>query len=186
MTAPPTAKMVTPVGPVLGSRLPILIAGNPPGGGVSCSTGMSFTDYSNATTACASQTDPRKSQHETMHVSYMRRRAIHKMINHVSRLVSSEASSLCVRSRQRSYLHAREASLLCLCHFGWMLLASYAGQAAQMAATKGNTSATTSSRSTRNSCCVKVLGWILGHTADDGGQSSDPDVGLRGKDVAAC
>ena len=42
--AVPTAKRVKPVGPVEGSRRAYLMEGNPPGGGPSCTTGMSFMD----------------------------------------------------------------------------------------------------------------------------------------------
>jgi hypothetical protein len=45
MTAPPTAKMATPVGPVLGSRRWMRMEGKPPTGGMSCLMGMSLTDY---------------------------------------------------------------------------------------------------------------------------------------------
>ena len=52
--AVPTAKRVKPVGPVEGSRRAYLMEGNPPGGGPSCTTGMSFMD-------CASQEKVRQS-----------------------------------------------------------------------------------------------------------------------------
>ncbi len=44
MTAVATANRVKPVGPVEGSRLAYLMEGKPPGGGPSCTTGMSLTD----------------------------------------------------------------------------------------------------------------------------------------------
>jgi hypothetical protein len=39
-----TAKTVKPPGPVLGMRRAMRTDGNPPGGGPSCTTGMSLTD----------------------------------------------------------------------------------------------------------------------------------------------
>jgi hypothetical protein len=44
MTAAPTAKMATPVGPVLGNLRWIRMDGKPPTGGMSCTIGMSLTD----------------------------------------------------------------------------------------------------------------------------------------------
>ena len=44
MTAVPMANRVNPVGPVEGIRLAYLMEGKPPGGGPSCTTGMSLTD----------------------------------------------------------------------------------------------------------------------------------------------